>query len=143
MRSTTTSETPSTSDNRRVRVLEQAAHVIPPIERDRATGPCSSAGDSETSGSFSVDGGQGTAWGCASSDWHNEHWAMCLLRLAESEFKMLWEKLSRFVAARESCGAGDSMSNPAVSMDIPMALWLNSGSCRTLTDWRTMETSTE
>jgi hypothetical protein len=53
MRSTTVSETPSTSDNRRVRVLEQAAHVIPPIERDRVMGPCSSAGDSETSGIFS------------------------------------------------------------------------------------------
>lgn len=56
MRSTTTSETPSTSDKRRVRVFEQAAQVIPPIERDRTTGPCSSAGDPETSGTFSEIG---------------------------------------------------------------------------------------
>ena len=92
MRSTTALETPSTSDSRRVRVFEQAAHVIPPIERVKATGSSSLVGSFEFFGTPWTPSEIGTsvmALTCVLPDWQNEHWATCFLCSAAYRLEVL------------------------------------------------------
>ena len=143
MRSTTTSETPFTSDNKRVMVLEQAAHVIPPTESNRVAGPCSSTGAFGTSCVSLRIGNSTMTWLCFWPGWRGEHWATYFFCLVVKGFDTLWEKFSGSVAPKESCAVGGSTSNPASSMASSIVLLPNFGLCRTLTVGRTIDTSVE
>ena len=92
MRSTTALETPSTSDSRRVRVFEQAAHVIPPMERVKAAGSSSLVGSFEFFGTPWTPSEIGTsvmALTCVLPDWQSKHWVTCFLCLAANRLEVL------------------------------------------------------